>query len=184
MRRPARRLARRLAHRLAHHPSRGPLLGALVLLAAAACGAGAAAAPRPQAPACAAPRGFEPADRAAIAAVLDAQVAAWNRGDLAAYMEGYARTDALVFTSGGKIRRGWQRTFDQYRSRYADRAAMGQLVFRVESIDPVGADGAVALGAWILTGSQHDARGVFSVVFERRPEGWRAVHDHTSVGAE
>ena len=45
---------------------------------------------------------FEPADRAAIAAVLDRQAAAWNRGDLAAYMDGYARTPALVFTSGDR----------------------------------------------------------------------------------
>jgi beta-aspartyl-peptidase (threonine type) len=126
-------------------------------------------------------RRFEPADRAAISAVLDAELVTWNRGDLAGYMEAYAKTDALVFTAHGKVRRGWQKTYDQYRSRYADSAAMGHLVYEDVSIDPVGADGAIVLGAWILTQSQHDARGIYSVVFERRPEGWRIVHDHTSV---
>lgn len=128
---------------------------------------------------------FEPADRAAIAAVLDGQVAAWNRGDLAAYMEGYARTPALVFTSGGNIRRGWQEAFDHYQARYAtDPRAMGTLAFRLDSIDPIGADGAVVLGHWELTGTAHAGRGVFTLVVERRPEGWRIIHDHTSVSPE
>ena len=144
---------------------------------AAAC---AAATPPP-----AAPRSFQASDRAAVAAVLDAQVAAWNRGDLDAYMAGYAKTDALIFTSGGKVRRGWQTTFDHYQARYGqDRAAMGKLVFQVDRIDPLGADGAVVLGTWILTSSPHDGRGIFSVVLERRPEGWRIVHDHTSLATE
>lgn len=124
---------------------------------------------------------FAPTDRAAVQAVLDAQVAAWNRGDLAGYMAGYARTDALVFTSGANIRTGWQATFDAYQRRYAqDPAAMGRLTFEVLAIDPVGADGAVVLGNWILTGSPSDGRGVFSLVLERRPEGWKVIHDHTS----
>ncbi|HWO18283.1 MAG TPA: nuclear transport factor 2 family protein [Kofleriaceae bacterium] len=158
----------------------------LLSIAAATAAVTSACATRDAAPAAPAPapaaRRFVPADRTAITAVLDAQVAAWNRGDLAAYMDGYARTDDLIFTSGGKVRRGWQTTFDQYRKRYAqDPAAMGKLVFEIDRIDPVGADAAIVLGAWILTGSPHDGRGIFSLVLERRPEGWRIVHDHTSL---
>lgn len=130
-------------------------------------------------------RRFATTDRAAITAVLDAQVVAWNRGDLAAYMDGYAKTEALIFTSGGKVRRGWQQAFDHYQARYGkDRTAMGKLVFEVASVDALGADGAVVLGTWILTESPHDGRGIFSVVLERRPEGWRIVHDHTSLATE
>lgn len=127
-------------------------------------------------------RHFAPSDRAAISAVLDRQIEAWNRGDLPAYMEGYARIPGLIFTSGGNIRRGWQDALDHYQARYAtDPKAMGTLAFQVESIDPVGADAAVVLGHWVLTDSQHPGRGVFSLVLERRPEGWRIVHDHTST---
>jgi ketosteroid isomerase-like protein len=158
----------------------------LLLSLAAACAAPAApAAPAPVPATATAPRRGGPADRAAITAVLDAQVGAWNRGDLAAYMEGYAKIDALVFTSGGKVRRGWQTTFDTYQARYGqDPTAMGKLVFQIDTIDAVGADGAVVLGTWILTDSPHDGRGIFSVVLERRPEGWRIVHDHTSLATE
>ena len=126
-------------------------------------------------------RRFEPGDRAAIAGVLDAQAAAWNRGDLTGYMDGYDRSDDLVFTSGGNVRKGWQAAFDSYQKRYAtDPAAMGKLKFEVTSIDAIGGEGAVVLGTWDLTGSPHDGRGVFSLVFVRRPAGWKIVHDHTS----
>ena len=125
---------------------------------------------------------FTPTDRDAVKAVLDAQVTAWNTGDLDGYMRGYAKHDGLVFTSGGRIRRGWQATYDAYQKKYAQNpAAMGKLVFEILSIDPVGADGAVVLGNWILTASPSDGRGVFSVVLERRPDGWKVIHDHTSL---
>lgn len=127
-------------------------------------------------------RRFASTDQTAITAVLDAQVAAWNRGDLAAYMDGYARTDALIFTSGGRIRRGWQTAFDHYQARYGkDPAAMGKLRFEILEVHPVGPDAAVVLGNWILTSSPADGHGVFSLVLERRPEGWRVIHDHTSL---
>jgi ketosteroid isomerase-like protein len=125
---------------------------------------------------------FQPADRVAIQNVLENQIAAWNRGDLPSYMDGYARIPGLIFTSGGDVRRGWQEALDHYQSRYAiDAKAMGTLKFEIESIDPVGADGAVVLGRWELSGTSRPGRGVFSLVLERRSEGWRIVHDHTSI---
>jgi ketosteroid isomerase-like protein len=156
-----------------------PFVLALVVAVAAwgACAACASSAPHVG--------HFEPSDRAAITGVLGNQVAAWNRGDLPGYMDGYARTPALVFTSGGNVRRGWQDAFDHYHARYAtDPKAMGTLAFAIDSIDPVGADGAVVLGRWDLTGTAHPGRGVFSLVLERRAEGWRIIHDHTSIAAE
>ena len=145
---------------------------ALLLVVFVACGAKA---PPPK-------HMFQPSDRDAVKAVLDAQVDAWNKGDLDGYMNGYAKTEWLVFTSGSRIRRGWQETYDTYKKKYAqDPSAMGKLVFEILSIDPIGADGAVVLGNWILTNSPSDGRGVFSVVLERRPDGWKVIHDHTSA---
>jgi len=128
---------------------------------------------------------FEVSDRAAIQSLLDNQIAAWNRGDLPSYMDGYARIPGLAFTSGGDIRLGWQEALNHYQSRYTiDPKGMGTLSFEVESITPVGADGAVVLGRWELTDNQHAGNGVFTVVLERRAEGWRIVHDHTSIAPD
>ena len=52
-----------------------------------------------------------------IRAVIDAQVVAWNRGDVDGYMEGYVRSDRLEFVSNGKITRGWKTVRDRYRRR-------------------------------------------------------------------
>lgn len=146
---------------------RAPVCLALVLLVACA-----------HAPAV---RTFTAMDKTSVTGILGAQAAAWNRGDLAGYMDGYARTDALVFTSGGKIRKGWQATFDAYKAKY-DTApgTMGHLAFEILQVDNLGADGAVVLGRWSLTEAEHPGSGVFTVILERRPEGWKIVHDHTS----
>lgn len=121
-------------------------------------------------------------DKASVTDLLAKQADAWNKGDLAGYMDGYAKLDSLVFTSGGKVRRGWQATFDSYKAKYGSAPqTMGHLVFEILQVDNLGADGAVVLGTWTLTESEHPGSGIFTVILERRPEGWKIIHDHTSL---
>jgi ketosteroid isomerase-like protein len=127
------------------------------------------------------PRRFASSDPDAIRAVLSAQQNAWNRGDLVGYMAGYERSPDLVFTSGSKVRRGWNETFAKYRDRYGNSpSTMGKLAFEILGVQPVGADGAVVLGRWTLTETPEAGGGVFSVVLARSEHGWKIVHDHTS----
>lgn len=129
-----------------------------------------------------APRDFSDADDAAIRGLLRDQQAAWNRGDLDAFMAAYERSDALVFTSGGAIRRGFDATARRYRERYGGApATMGHLDFEILSIDALGPTGAVVLGRWSLRDTPEAGAGVFSLAFRRGDEGWRIVHDHTSL---
>jgi ketosteroid isomerase-like protein len=145
------------------------VLTRLVFLALTAC-----ASARP------AVRTFDAADDRAVRAVLAAQQDAWNAGDIEGFMAGYDRSDALVFTSGAKIRRGWQETHDKFVASYgAAKDTMGKLAFEILGVQPVGADGAVILGRWSLDGPNAGS-GVFSVVLERQSGAWRVVHDHTS----
>lgn len=154
---------------------------ALLALCLAACAGSSASAPVSSTPVAAAARSFTENDRQAVAAVLADQSAAWNRGDLVGYMAGYLRSEALVFTSGSQVRTGYEETLASYQRKYGQAPdTMGKLAFRVLRIDPVGADGAVVLGRWDLERSAGKSGGIFSVVLERRPEGWRIVHDHTS----
>src|SRR4051812_23995312 len=64
-----------------------------------------------------------------IRAVMNAQVAAWNRGDIDGFMDGYVRSDKLEFVSGGKTTRGWQTVRDRYHRKYDSREKMGTLKF-------------------------------------------------------
>src|SRR5437868_13686830 len=71
----------------------------------------------------------EDKDVAAVRAVLESQAAAWNRGDIEGYMEGYAKEDTTEVVSGDNIMRGRQAVLERYTARYDTRAKMGTLTF-------------------------------------------------------
>jgi uncharacterized protein (TIGR02246 family) len=117
---------------------------------------------------------------AEIRAVMARQVAAWNRGDIDGFMDGYARSDATEFVSGDKITRGWQTVRDRYRKKYDSREKMGRLAFSGIKVTPLGADAAIVLGRWQLVRQTDKPHGIFTLLFRRTPAGWRIVQDHTS----
>src|SRR5262247_3256397 len=65
----------------------------------------------------------------AIRAVMEAQQAAWNRGDIEGFMDGYERGETTTFVSGDDITRGWQTVLDRYKQRYSSPEQMGMLNF-------------------------------------------------------
>jgi beta-aspartyl-peptidase (threonine type) len=122
-----------------------------------------------------------PTAEQAIRQVLDAQVAAWNQGDLQGFMAGYWSSPELSFFSGSQRTRGWQATLDRYVDRYQSKGQeMGQLTFRELDIELLGPDSALVRGRWQLKRSKDSPGGLFTLIFKRLPEGWRIVHDHTS----
>jgi len=60
-----------------------------------------------------------------IQSTLSTQQDAWNRGDIDAFMNGYARSAATVFVSEDEVRRGWETVRERYRLKYSDRTKMG-----------------------------------------------------------
>jgi uncharacterized protein (TIGR02246 family) len=120
-------------------------------------------------------------DQVAITQVLQNQQIAWNKGDIDAFLEGYWRSPNLTFSGAEGIARGWDGVRTRYRNSYAGRDAMGQLAFSRLEFRFLGPDAALVLGHWHLTRTKGDVGGVFSLVWQRFPEGWRIVHDHTSV---
>ena len=117
---------------------------------------------------------------ASIRAVLDAQVVAWNRGDIEGFMEGYEHSDRVTFVSRDKITHGWQIVLDQYRKNYSTREKMGTLAFSDLEINVLNSDTAVVAGRWALTSVDNAPHGLFTLIFRRTAAGWRIVHDHTS----
>ena len=116
-----------------------------------------------------------------IQSVLTAQQDAWNRGDIDAFMNGYAQSASTVFVSEDEVRRGWETVRDRYRVRYSDRAKMGTLSFSEIEVTMLSPDAAVVLGLWRLKRANDEPHGRFTLIFKRLPEGWRIVHDHTSA---
>src|SRR6266550_4071631 len=116
----------------------------------------------------------------AIRAVIDAQAAAWNRGDLEGYMDGYDRSTNTEFVGGDTITRGWQTVLDRYRKNYSSREKMGALTFSDLEISILSKDAALVLGRWHLKRANDDPHGTFSLLFRKTKAGWRIVHDHSS----
>jgi ketosteroid isomerase-like protein len=116
----------------------------------------------------------------AIKAVITAQAAAWNRGDLEGYMDGYDRSPNTEFVGGDTITRGWQTVLDRYRKNYSSREKMGALTFSDLEITILSKDAALVLGRWHLKRANDDPHGTFSLLFRKTKAGWRIVHDHSS----
>ena len=129
-------------------------------------------------------QGPDEKDRVAITRVLAEQQAAWNRGDVEAFLQGYWHSPELTFSGSSGIARGWDAVLQRYKKAYPDRAAMGQLDFSGIEVRFLGSDAALVLGHWQLTREKGDVGGVFTLVWQRFPEGWRIIHDHTSAVAE
>jgi len=120
-------------------------------------------------------------DKAAISRVLDVQQAAWNRGDVDAFLVGYWHSPELTFSGSTGVSRGWNGVMARYKKNYPDRAAMGRLDFSELEFRFLGPEAALVLGHWHLNRDKGDIGGVFSLVWQRFPEGWKIVHDHTSA---
>jgi ketosteroid isomerase-like protein len=118
-----------------------------------------------------------------ILAVLNQQVAEWNRADIPAFMETYVKGDALRFSSGGNVRRGWQETFERYQKAYPSPEAMGHLTFVDFEVMPLSEEWAQVHGRYILkrSGDYSDATGLFTLLLQNTKDGWKILHDHTSA---
>lgn len=119
-------------------------------------------------------------NRTAILAVLTAQQAQWNQGNIRGFMQGYWNSPELTFAGSKGFTRGWEPVLARYEKTYADKAAMGKLDFSELEIRQLGADAALVLGRWHLQRQAGDIGGIFTLVLQKFPEGWRIIHDHTT----
>ena len=123
-------------------------------------------------------------DAAAILTLLNDQTAAWNRGDIEGFMNGYWNSNQTEFVSSEGVSRGWQALLERYRRSYPDRKAMGHLTFSDLEIRVECSTAAYALGEYHLQREDDNPSGVFTLNFRKLPEGWRIVVDHTTAFAK
>ena len=86
----------------------------------------------------------------AIRAVLDAQVEAWNRGDVDTFMQSYWNSDKTEFVGSSGIFRGWQAVLERYRKTYPDRRSMGTVQFSDLDITVLSPSAALVVGKYCL----------------------------------
>lgn len=118
--------------------------------------------------------------KAAIKKVMDDQTAAWNRGDIEGFMQGYWNSPEMMFVSGDSMTKGWQPTLERYKKSYDSKAKMGVLSFSELEITLTGKDSAVVFGRFTLVRENDKPTGLFTLNFRKFKDGWKIILDHTS----
>jgi uncharacterized protein (TIGR02246 family) len=128
--------------------------------------------------------------REQVTSLLEAQTAAWNRGDLAAFCAVYDE-DAVFVTPSG-LTRGRQAVLGRYQARYPTRDAMGTLTLEPVEVREAWGNEATLLGdtvpsrvhgvsvvaRWALRAVDGSQRtGLTLLVFQRRGGRWLIVQD-------
>ena len=119
-------------------------------------------------------------DEAAVRNVLAKQNAAWNRGDIDAFMVGYWENDSLMFIGKSGVTYGYKNTLANYKKNYPDTTVMGKLTFTLIHVKQLSPDYFHVTGKYHLTRTIGDASGHFTLVFRKIKGTWVIISDHSS----
>ena len=117
-----------------------------------------------------------------VAAAMADSATGWNTGSLDRFVAVYA-PDATFVTEKGLVR-GRAAIADRYRPSFAGGAnKRGKLSFETLGTRSVSPTHMLLWARWTLTPADTAAKvetGMTTLLFERRPEGWRIISDHSS----
>ncbi len=120
------------------------------------------------------------ADEKAIRRLLSEQTTAWNQGNIEGFMKGYWENDSLMFIGQSGITWGWQKTLDNYKKNYPDKARMGQLFFDLLSVKRLSPEYFQVVGKWFLKRTAGDVGGHYTLLLRKIKGKWFIVSDHSS----
>jgi len=115
----------------------------------------------------------------AIRTVLAQQVSDWNNFNIEGFMQGYWKSDSLLFI-GAKITHGWDSTLARYKKSYPTKEAMGVLRFEIIRLQFTAGDACLVTGRYFLQRKTDKPSGVFTLLFRMKKGKWVVVYDHTS----
>lgn len=119
-------------------------------------------------------------DKILILNLLEDQRQAWNKGNILEFMQGYLKSDSLLFVGKTGPKYGWDTTLANYKKSYPDQKAMGFLSFDIKEVRMISDDYAFVLGAWHLKREKDDPRGYFTLIVKKIKGEWKVIADHSS----
>jgi ketosteroid isomerase-like protein len=123
-------------------------------------------------------------DETEIRALLRAQTESWNRGDLEGFMQTYCKSDSLMFIGRNGVVWGWQKTLDNYKRSYPNKAAMGMLSFEIIQVKKLSDTYYHVTGKWMLQRAEDKPSGHYTLLLQKINGSWKIVSDHSSQAAE
>ena len=119
-------------------------------------------------------------DKVAILQVLKKQELAWNSGNIDVFMEGYWKSDSLIFIGKSGVKYGWETTLNNYKKSYPTIEIMGKLSFDIEKIDLISTNTAFIIGKYTLIRKEDKPSGYFTLLWKKIDGKWYIISDHTS----
>lgn len=119
-------------------------------------------------------------DSLAIDALMKAQEAAWNIGQIEEFMKPYWQSDSLRFIGKQGVQHGWNATLERYKKTYPDQATMGRLAFENLEFNRLDDRHAFVLGRWTLYRTQDTLGGHYTLLWKKINNKWVIVADHSS----
>ena len=119
-------------------------------------------------------------DSLKILNVLETQRQAWNNFDIDEFMQGYLKSDKLVFSGSNGPIYGWNFVKDRYLNTYSSNELMGYLDFEINDLFLITKKVALLLGKFNIKRDNEILSGYFTLVFKKIKGNWYIVSDHTS----
>ena len=119
-------------------------------------------------------------DSLQILDVLETQRIAWNDNDINEFMQGYLKSDKLVFSGSNGPIYGWNYVKKRYLKTYSSKELMGYLDFDINDLFLISKKVALLLGKFNIKRDDENLSGYFTLVFKKIKGNWYIVSDHTS----
>ena len=119
-------------------------------------------------------------DSLKILNVLEQQRIAWNDNNINKFMQGYLKSDKLVFSGSNGPVFGWNFVKDRYLKTYSNKELMGDLSFEINDLFLLTKKVAILLGKFSLQRKSEKLSGYFTLIFKKINGNWYIVSDHTS----
>ena len=119
-------------------------------------------------------------DKNGIISVIKQQEKFWNKGDIDGFMQGYVKSDYLVFNGSSGPFYGWDSVKDRYIKTYPSKEKMGTLNFKIHNISLITSSVAQLIGQFFLSYPKSEVSGYFTLVLIKSKGEWLILSDHTS----
>ncbi|MFT5168746.1 MAG: hypothetical protein ACI8P3_003991 [Saprospiraceae bacterium] len=123
------------------------------------------------------PKTTEKEDKEIILSIMKAQQQAWSDYDIAAFMDGYWKSDSLKFYGAGGITYGWEQTLANYHKRYPSKEHTGTLNFKIIDLSKIDTNSYYVMGEYHLVRTVGNADGIFMIIFKKINGEWKIIAD-------
>lgn len=116
-----------------------------------------------------------------VVRMLEESAGAWNRGELAGFMDDYLESTNTTYIGSSGLLSGYESIRAEYAPLFEPGASRDSLRFDDIRVRRLAAVEAIATARWILyQGDTVTGSGPFTLVLRHTSGGWKIIHDHSS----